>query len=167
MTKTKLLSIAVIGLLLINIAIVCFLMFKKTPHLADGRRPMHEKGLPPEKQDRPKNIIIERLQFDKQQEIAYEELIKQHQMVVKSFNDSIKITKKDLYQTLGSVSFAGKDSIINRLVVLQREIELAHYDHFTALKKICKHEQLENFKNLSTELAFLFGAKNNPPRPKD
>ena len=161
MSKIKLLSISVIGLLLINIAIVCFLFFKKPPHPPEGMRP-------PMDQAGPKNIIIERLHFDKEQVVTYEKLIQAHQATVKLMDDSIRHAKHALYQTLSHESFAGKDSFLNRLSFLQKKIELLHYGHFSDLKKICRPDQLDSFNELTNELARLFApGKNNPPPPKD
>lgn len=161
MSKIKLLTIAVTGLLLINIAIVCFLFFKRPPHPPEGMGPLMDQA-------GPKNIIIERLHFDKEQVAAYEKLIQAHQAAVKLMDDSIKLAKHALYQTLSHESFAGKDSLLNRLSFLKNKIELLHYDHFAELKKICRPDQLDNFNELTNELAHLFApGKNNPPPPKD
>lgn len=161
MSKIKLLTVAVIGLLLINIAIVCFLFLKRPHQPLEGMRPpLDEAG--------PKNIIIERLHFDKAQVAAYEELIKAHQSSVRVTNDSIRLLKQALYQTLSNETFAGKDSIINKLTYLQNKIEHLHYNHFIELKKLCSPNQQKDFNELTKELARLFAPlKNIPLPPKD
>lgn len=160
MSKIKLLSIAVIGLLLVNIAIVSFLMFRKSPPLPGGRPPMAQEGRPPEQSYGPKKIIIEKLDFDKEQAAQYEILIKQHQLLIASLNDSIKDAKNDLYSSLTDETFTGKDSLIAKLGLLQRKVEITHYDHFAAIKKLCRPDQLENYASLTKELAKFFA----PPK---
>ena len=168
MSKTKLLTIAVIGLLIINIAVVGFLILKKSPHPRDGRPPMAEEGMPPRRKDGPKNIIIDKLHFDKEQSAQYESLIKQHRVIIKSLNDSIRDAKNNLYSSLINDSFTGKDSLIAKLGLLQRQIELTHYNHFAAIKKLCKPDQLEDYTALTKELARFFApGKNNQRPPKD
>ena len=168
MSKTKLLTIAVIGLLIINIAVVGFLILKKSPHPRDGRPPIAEEGMHPSGQDGPKNIIIEKLHFDKEQAAQYENLIKQHQALIKSLNDSIKDAKNDLYSSLTNENFTGKDSMIAKLGLLQKQVELTHYEHFAAIKKLCRPEQLENYALLTKELSRFFASgKNNQRPPKD
>ncbi len=168
MSKIKLLSIAVIGLLIVNLGIVSFLLLRKPPHPRGFRPEMNQLEGRPEGQAGPKNIIIERLHFDKEQVAAYEKLIEQHQATVKNIRDSIRMAKTALYNTLNNETFAGKDSVVNELNLLQRNLELAHYQHFAALKKICKPEQTENFDKLTHDLARFFSPeKNNPPSPKD
>ena len=160
MSKIKLLTIAVIGLLIVNLATVAFLLLRKPFQHPEGRPPMEQAG--------PKNIIIDKLHFDKEQVAQYESLIEQHQAKIKSLNDSINIAKNELYSTLTSENFTGKDSLIDRLGLLQRQVELTHYDHFAAIKKLCKPDQIEAFNNLTKELAGFFApVKKEGPPPGD
>jgi len=148
MSKIKLLTIAVIGLLIMNLATVTFLLFRTPQHRADGRLPMEQGG--------PKNIIINKLKFDKEQVTLYESLIEQHQVAIKMFNDSIKTAKNNLYHLLTEENTASKDSAVAKLGFLQKQIELTHYNHFAAIRAICKPNQLQAFNNLTKELARYF-----------
>jgi periplasmic protein CpxP/Spy len=158
MSKIKLLSIAVIGLLAINIAVIGYLLLRKPP--------MPPIGMPQsEKKEGPKKIIIDKLHFDKEQVTAYEALIVGHRESVKGLKDSISNTKNNLYQSLKTENFTGKDSLIHLLGFLQKRIELVHYEHFTQIKKLCKPEQMADFNTLTNELAFYFTTekKGSPP----
>lgn len=168
MSKIKLLTIAVIGLLVVNIGIVGYLLMKKKPNPPEGRPPMGMDGKPPGKKDGPKKIITERLHFDKEQIAQYEKLIEEHQVYVKALNDNIKIAKNNLYRSLANENVAGKDSLIASLGSFQKQIELVHYEHFASLKKICKPNQLNDFNELTKELARFFapGKKDGHP-PKN
>jgi len=160
MSKTKLLGIAVIGLLMLNFGILGFLVFRKPPH--PGER-MHGRL-----QDGPRNIIIERLHFDKEQVAQYELLINEHQGAMRRLRDSIENTKNILYETLNSEPAKDGDLLVNKLGMLQKEIEQTHYKHFTALKKICRPDQMERFKKLTSELAIFFApGKNGPLQPRN
>lgn len=161
MSKIKLLSITVICLLLTNAGIVVFLLLKKPPVAIEG--------MPPEKRDGPRKIIIERLHFDIAQVEQYELLITEHRKLVREIKDSISDTKNTLYQSLKMENFKGKDSLTDILSVLQKKIESVHYDHFTQIKKLCKPEQMEAFDKLTNDLAFYFTTekKGPPPRPND
>ncbi len=160
MSKIKLLSLAVFGLLLINIGILMFLFLRKPIHPA-GDRPM--KG-----EEGPKNIIIERLNFDKEQVAQYEKLIHLHQQSVKELNGQIRDTKNQLYSTLASNAVINKDSLENKLGDLQKQIEAVHYNHFEEIKKLCKPRQLEKYNSLTLELAKFFApGRNSQQPPKD
>lgn len=157
MSKIKLLTIAVITLLAINIGIVGFLLLRKPSMPPSGRRSLKQEG--------PKKMIIERLHFDKDQVAAYETIIAGHQISVKGLKDSISNTKKNLYQSLKMETFAGKDSLINLLSVLQKRIESVHYEHFTQIKQLCRPEQMEAFNTLTGELAFYFTTEKKAQTP--
>lgn len=159
MTKIKLLSIAVVGLLLINIGILAFLFLRKPVPPPD--RPMRGG-------EGPKNSIIERLHFDKEQIAQYEKLIEQHQQNIRELSGQVRKTKNQLYSTLATDADTNKDSLENKLGELQRQIESVHYSHFTDIKKLCKPGQLESFNALTQDLAKFFApGKNSPPPPRD
>jgi UDP-glucose 6-dehydrogenase len=142
MNKSKLNTIIVIGLLLSNIILVCFILFKKPPH------PMRPK---------PREIIIEKLGFDENQVAAYDVIIKEHQKNIRNKEEQIMNVKKQLYFLVGNnIENNLKDSLITQLGNLQMDIENIHYSHFVEIKKICKPEQMERFNQLLDEIAILF-----------
>ncbi|MFZ1751350.1 MAG: hypothetical protein WAU01_14215 [Saprospiraceae bacterium] len=160
MSKLRLLSIAVIGLLLVNIAIVGFLLLRKPPHPPQGKPPMANDG--------PKQVIIERLNLDDDQIAAYTQLITSHQVTMNTLEDSIRVMKNNLYQTLNDEDSSEKDSIITQLNAIQKKIEVVNYEHFFSLKKLCRSDQLDQYNKLTEELSHFFdmGSKDAPP-PKN
>jgi len=159
MSKIKILTIAVIGLLIMNLAVIGFLFLRKPPM----REPSH---IPPE--DRPKMIIIERLHFDKDQVSQYEQLISQHRNMIRKLEEGIRNTKNSLYSTLAEGSVLNKDSLENKLGDFQKQIEETHYSHFADIKKLCKPDQVNYFNDLTVDLARFFApGKNLPPPPRD
>jgi periplasmic protein CpxP/Spy len=157
MSKLKLLSIAVIGLLILNLCVVAFLLLRKPP-------------LPPDEgaafaKDAPRKKIIELLHFDNEQVKQYEELILQHRESVKFLRDDMRETKSNLYHTLNEENSANKDSLINELGTLQEKIEAVHYDHFMKIKKLCRPNQAEYFESLTGELVDFFNPEKEGRRP--
>jgi protein CpxP len=152
MSKIRLLTIAVIMLLIINSAMLLFVVFKPNK---PRERPL-ENG--------PKNIIIERLQLDKNQVIEYEDLIKTHQAKVKYLNEEVRKTKNQLFKCLVSNNDIEAKILQEKIGALQIEMEENHYSHFAALKKICKPNQIENFNKLSLDLARLLAPNRNKPK---
>jgi protein CpxP len=154
MSKLKLLQIAVIGLLLINIAALGWLFFGRP-----GHPPRDRSG-----REGPADIIIERLHFDQQQVHAYDKLISQHRSTIRRLDGEILETKNALYNTLANDSSQAKDSLQEKLGALQKEIETVHYDHFLEIKKLCKPSQAGYFNELTNDLAGYFSpGKNRPP----
>lgn len=156
MSKSKLLSYTVIGLFLINIITLSFLLFKST-----NDKPFSKKRI------EPKEIIVEKLHFDKEQVLKYEVLIKNHMDSVELLNKQIVDKKNILYTELSKPNNKFlTDSLTNNIAIIQTSIEKLHYNHFLEIKKLCKPEQLNDFTNLTVELAKIFSPKPPPKREK-
>lgn len=157
MEKSKLLTLAVVALLLLNVGTLVFLFLGK-PHPGPGMGP-EGMGRP-----RPNEIIIEQLGLDASQIKVYEGLIKEHRQSVDSLDRIIRESKDALYQNLANDSGDAVDTaLIAKINAAQKQIELTHYQHFLGIKKLCKPEQKEKFEVLTEELHHLFG---RPPHPR-
>ncbi len=156
MSKIKLLTIAVIGLLVLNTALVAFLMLRK-PFPRPGKGGGAERG-----QESPKGVVINRLHFSEAQAKQYGKLIKEHQITIRVLSDSVGYYKKELYRSLISENNDEKDASVDRLGNLQKQIELAHYNHFLAIKKLCEPDQIADFNKLSRDLSKYFFQRKKP-----
>ena len=156
MEKTKLLTISIIGLLLLNFATLGFL-FLSGPK---GHRPPHEV------RQMPKEIIIEKLHFDNQQQKDYTKLIEWHHGEITRLDKNIREAKNELYSLLGKnqIDVKVKDSLITVINSNQKQIEETHFKHFTDIKKLCHPNQLEGFNDLTEELSRIFAPKPHGPR---
>lgn len=153
MNKTRLLTVAVVVLFLMNIGIISFFLLNKPP------RPDRDRN-----GEGPKRLVIERLHFDKDQVDRYDALIEEHQRMVRTADDEIMQLKRELFSLLPSSDQSRKDSLIAHINSVQRRIEYAHFDHFTGIRMICRPDQLNDFNGLSRELAQLFSPKERRPR---
>ena len=160
MEKTKLLTITVIGLLLLNFATLGFLFISGTK----GHKPPHDI---PEGRHEPKEIIIERLHFDANQQKEYGQLIEWHRRKIRQLEDSIRVSKNELYMLLNDdkIDEKAKVTLINQIALFQKQIEATHFKHFEDIKKLCKPEQQVYFNELTEEFGRLF-YRNKPPRPR-
>ena len=145
MNKTKLLSFAVIALLLLNFGILVFLFLSKDKDGPRGRK-------------MPREIVIEKLHFNDNQIIEYDKKIKIHRETITTLDDSIKVVKNELYQLLNfeTVDLVKKDSLYSKLANYQKQVETTHFNHFLEIKAICKKEQLADYKTLTEELSKIF-----------
>jgi Spy/CpxP family protein refolding chaperone len=159
MEKTKLLTIAVIGLLLLNLGTLAVIMLKSD-------KP-HHRGMPPPRGEGPRNIIIEKLKLDHEQQKQYELLIEDHRKKTREFNDISNELHEDLYALLSKDS-AGteKEEIIQKILQNQKDIEHLNFEHFRAIRAICNESQIPLFNELSHDLTDLFGHKGPPPGRK-
>jgi protein CpxP len=156
MDKLKLLTYSVIGLILLNIGIICFLYISNLNSNQDENR------------RRPKDIIIEKLHFNDNQIKKYEVIIEAHKKLVDSLNKNNREIKAELYSKLKLSNFnvKVKDSLIQLILLNQKSIEEANFMHFQDIKKICTKSQLEDFNSLTEELEKLFSNQNRRPRPE-
>lgn len=166
MSKLKLLGIAVAGLIVMNLGLLAFLFFAKPPKTEMAQPQEHPFG---PTAGEPKLIIIDRLHFDKGQVAQYETLIEEHRRIINETDNQIRETKNKLYATLNDGNKGSADSFQTILTQLHRKIEDTHYNHFEAIKKICKPEQLVYFDALTKDLAGFFGSppgkRKGPPPP--
>ncbi len=156
MNKTKLLTIAVVGLLILNLGMMALFLF-------NGKPPQHQGG--PEGEG-PKKIIIERLNFDEGQQKQYEGIITEHRSKTKELNKRSRDLHDELYSLLknNTIDKTISDSLIKTITENQKAKEDLNFDHFQKIKAICKSDQLERFNGLVIDLTHLFSPKNGPPR---
>jgi len=151
MNKIKFYQFLIAGLILCNIVLLAFFFLGK-------------KGKGKHKQ--PNEIIIERLDFSKEQAADYEALIVNHRQSVGQAAEKIKNLKTALYSNLSSEmqDSLAIDSIQSELSMAKASIEKTHYDHFLDIKKLCKAEQLPKFTELSKDMARIFAPHKGPKR---
>ena len=152
MDKIKILTIAVIALLLLNFGVLGFLLLNGSKH---DHGPRHHE---------PKKIIIDKLHFDAAQQVAYQKLIDWHRGTIDSLDRQIRQTKNRLYLQLlkTTADVKTKDSLISVLANDQKQIEQTHFKHFQDIKNLCKPEQLDRFYDLTEELSRIFGKQPKP-----
>ncbi|MGV3696762.1 hypothetical protein [Flavobacterium sp.] len=159
MEKTKLLTVIIIGLLLINLGTLGFLILggpkgHRSPH---GKRP------------EPRQVIIEKLHFDAGQQKEYDKLIQWHRGEIDYLDQEIRHKKYLLYTLLYSDSTRAdykktKQRFLDDLTGYQMQVEEIHFKHFQDIRKLCNKEQLKDFDNMIGELPKIFAPK--PHRPK-
>lgn len=157
MTKIKILTYTVIALVILNLSMIAFLAAMGTNLFGTE----HKKA---------RKIIIEKLQLDTLQQKVFIAMVEVQIKRVKKNEKEIIATKENLYRLLTQpeIDLNAKDSLIEVLGNLQKDIESARFNHFKEVKKICKTpEQQQNFKELTLELAKMFSHKNNSPKKEN
>lgn len=160
MNRTKLLTIAVIGLLLINLGALGVFIMHKPPRPPHGDMPLPQQG------GGPKELIIDRLHFDAGQEKQYELVIEEHKNKTNELHDASRELHNQLYSLLKNeaIDKTKVDAIIQQIADNQKAVDNLNFDHFQKIKSICKSDQLDDFYKLADELAQLFGPKGPLPR---
>lgn len=159
MTKVRFLTIAVIGLVVLNAALIVGMVLSRPPAHPPHPKDVHKGPM----KDRPKKIIVDRLEFDEGQVKQFEVFIDKHSGVVKTQDKGIQSSKRELYALLNTDDFSARDSLVGQLIEHLRVIETAHFDHFADIKSICREDQMEAYEELTHEIQEIFRPK-GPPR---
>ncbi|WPR72842.1 hypothetical protein SLW70_06860 [Flavobacterium sp. NG2] len=147
MNKIKVLTYSLIVLVIFNISMIVFFKIIKPRDCGGNFR------------NGPRKMIIEKLHFNEDQQKQLEASIEMHIEKVKSFEKQIQQTKENLYAQLSQpkVDIKAKDSLINVLGDIQKQIETSRFNHFKKIREICNTpEQKEDFKELTVELSKMF-----------
>jgi len=153
MNKPRIINGLIFLLLITNLLLIGYIFFSKS------------KGL--RRHEGPRNIIIERLKFDKNQIAEYDILIKAHRNAIRQSDESILLLKNKLYLNLSQESNAQiNDSVANKIGTLQKQVEYINYKHFQDIKRLCHNNQLASFNVLIKDITHLFSRSksNHPPR---
>jgi protein CpxP len=147
MNNIKKLSIYVIILILVNVGLLLYILFFKHHH-----------------RKKPREIVIEKLHFNNNQIKKYDITIKKHQKNIREIDDSIKMVKNKLYILLNQskINKEQQDSLIQKITFFQKKTEIIHFNHFLEIKEICHKDQLDEFKDLTTELSKIFSHGKKP-----
>lgn len=116
---------------------------------------------PHPKHDGPRDEIITMLHFDDQQIQKYDQLIKQHQKDIRHADCELITAKNNLYKNLDQPL---NDSLLQRVLEKQSNIEKIHFAHFQDIKSLCKANQFIYFKEFNKKIADLFTHRMKPPR---
>lgn len=152
MNRIKLLSIAVIGLLLINLGSLAFIYFSSQGPMRMGHRP------PRHSEEGPKKIIIERLDLDEAQQTAYEATIKEHREKRRELTQRNHHLHDQLFALLKTplLNLAMKDSLMAEIAANQKNMDDLNFSHFQKIRSLCKEDQVKKFDDLVDDLGDLF-----------
>ncbi len=108
----------------------------------------------------PKNIIIDRLHFDKEQINNYEVSIQHHRKAIDDNEAILNKLRSNLFEQLKYPQDTVKiDSLITVISKQQAVAEYINYNHFIEIKNLCKQTQKKDFDELTTEITNLFSPK--------
>lgn len=142
MKSNKILAIAVVVLLLSNIALIAFLL-KDDKNRKNGDRPGGRD---------PFAMMVEELKMTDQQQTEYKQMREQHFQKVKPLFDSMRAAKSAFYALIKEEDAKLNDSLLNiytgKIAERQSELDRLMFDHFRNVRKIFTAEQQPRFDSL-------------------
>lgn len=141
MKSNKILAIAVVVLLLSNIALIAFLL--KDKNGKSGGRPGGRD---------PFAMMVEELKMTDRQQKDYKQMREQHFQKVKPLFDSMRAAKSALYSLIKQEDSKLSDSLLTvytgKIASRQAELDRLMFDHFRNVRKIFTAEQQPKFDSL-------------------
>lgn len=174
--KNKILTIAVVVLLLTNIGLLSLLWFDRAPgknrdrtQRSNEMSPSNEMHPPNDKRPQeggPKDFLIRELNFNEKQKQDYQILIDEHKSDMKVLMDKIRTAKEKLWDNLSGTDTGSNsaDSISSEIGNYQKEIELVTFRHFQKVRELCDDNQKKKFDEVIKEVINMMG-QNKPPPP--
>lgn len=136
-SNTKILTIAVVLLLLTNIALVVFMMKGKNRHSGKSRGSRSE----------PFEMMVKELNMTEQQQKDYKQLKEEHLKNIKPWFDSVRSAKKDYYALIKDSAIS--DSIVmvynQRISERQSAADRLTFAHFKRVRNLFSVEQQPRF----------------------
>lgn len=174
--KNKILTIAVVALIVTNLGIIGYLWFERTQNfnstdrMPPGERMQRPEGKPP--QDRmlseggPKEFLIRELKLDEKQKEDFGKLVDEHRTEMKRIREKIRKEKDDLWKEITKPK--SENSSVERSAAEigedQKQIELITFAHFQNVRELCNDDQKKKFDEVIQE-ALKMMSPNNPTPP--
>jgi periplasmic protein CpxP/Spy len=151
MEKTKLLTIAVIGLLLLNFGLLAFLWKGG----GQGRPPEGGKN----GQLKALNYLMDELKFDASQRSACGLLLQNHRYKMDSLQNINRQNRDRLYDNLKT----GDSTAAFAMGTIQSQVELEAFSYFRHIRAVCNESQKEAFDRVIYEAMRMM----KPPQPPE
>jgi protein CpxP len=147
--KNKLVTWAIILLVIANIVTLGFFWAGRIQHMKEGS---------------PKEFLAEKLKLDENQKKQYFDLAKEHHENAQKIREKIKISKDAFFDLLQkeNISDSTKTAAAREVSLHLEELDLCTLEHFKKVRALCNREQKEIF---NTVIHQIIGAVNEPSRP--
>ena len=156
MEKTKLLTIAVIGLLILNFATVTFLWLGR-PHPPRFGQGMGRNGRPPAAA-----FLVKELNFDANQTSSYDLLRKAHHQKNVDLQDVLRQKRETLFNGIAT----NDTSKLAEIGEIQKEFDRSTFLHFQEVRTLCRPDQQPKFDQIIGEVLRIMGNKMPPSPPQ-
>ncbi|MEM6767733.1 MAG: hypothetical protein AAF655_22550 [Bacteroidota bacterium] len=159
MNKVKVLSWAVVGLLVLNTLAITALILGR-PGGPLGPPSLHPSNA------KPVDRVIRQLGFDHSQADELSILITTHKENIQGKEEILRDLRIQMFSLLATTSYEAREKLMEEIATIQQEIEEIHFQHFLSIKQLCKKEQLPAYHELVKELT-SWASRNpqaTPPR---
>lgn len=173
--KNKILTIAVVALIVTNLGILVYIWYERTQsfnptdRMPPGERIQRSEGKPP--QDRmpseggPKEFLIRELKLDEKQIEDYGKLVDEHRTEMKRIREKIRNEKDNLWKEITKPK--NENNSVERSAAEigedQKQIELITFAHFKKVRELCNDDQKKKFDEVIQEALKMIRPNNPTP----
>lgn len=139
MRRTKFLSVVIVALLVINAGTLVYLFL--------GQNKTHKRHPHGMRKGTPADYIIDKLQLDSKQQIAFMKLQKEHRKKMRAIHEQLEETRNRFFDGLKTSAVDSVESKKLQVEIgnLMGQIHGTTFEHFTQVRQLCKPEQQELF----------------------
>ena len=152
--RTRLLTLLVVVLVLLNLTTLATIWFRKSPQQLDADR-----------REGPKNFIIQKLHFNEKQIEEFSALVDEHRTQMQELREQIAESKEQFYDQLKSDApdTAMAYQQIASITQFEEQAERITFNHFKKVRAICSSEQKQEFDVVINEiLRRMMGPSHGP-----
>lgn len=102
------------------------------------------------KDNKPRFSMVEELNFNQEQQEAYNTMKSTHSEKMKSYSKRISELKQEMYSNVGEqeISEAFLDSVVDLIAIEEKNKDLEMYKHFREVRGICNDKQKEQLSKI-------------------
>lgn len=122
----------------------------------DKRPPFPPRG--------PFEFIVKQTQMDAEQRSGYEKLRDEHQAAIRPLRREMQEERAQMYEHLNTIHDSTKNSLLNNIALLQRQIDSVTVAHFVDVRKLLRPNQQKTFDDILPEaIRMMSPPPNRPP----
>lgn len=133
MKKTKVLSILVVVLAIVNIGLILFLVVGIPPQRGPG---MFKDQNPAEA------FIKEKFKFDDDQMKAFNESMEKHKSTTRATKEALDKLSRKYYMSTDTSDKSERDGLLDEIGALSNDIYIQNMIHFDEVRNICNEDQV-------------------------
>jgi hypothetical protein len=158
MGNSKILGIAILGLILTNVCLLCLMFFKKPE---SHKVPQPSNGLNGPREN-PADRLMEELNFSKEKQTTFISLRDQHRTVMRDCQKVLANFRKDFYDQINNLDSTKLNALSDSIAFTQKKMDFATFYHFKQVRELCDETQKKHFDEIITDLLQMISRPQGP-----
>jgi len=161
MKRTDFLLVVIAVLFVLNVATLVFIWQHRPPFPFPSSGP----GNGPVPLVNPADFMIRELNFDEKQQQAFAALRDDFVNRTSQYRREMEFKREELLALLANGEVARADALAEKIAALQKQVELATFEHFKAVRALCTKHQKGKFDGIIQQVLRMLASPPGPPGP--